>query len=158
MRVILDGSRVVALEVTLAGIPPGPNQQRGQHWGRIADTATFWKGQTTTLIREAVRRAQKANHDPRFPWPAVDVEVTFRYTTANRRDVGNLIASLKPVLDGLVTAGVIKDDSYVYLDDVRAVVQRRLAASREIVLLVRRCVHVEDQTELRLPDLKEAAR
>jgi Holliday junction resolvase RusA-like endonuclease len=150
MRVILDGSRVVGIEVILPGIPPGPNQQRGQHWGRMADTATFWKGVTTTVLREATRRAQRMGHDPHFPWPAADVEVTFRYTTANRRDVGNLIASLKPVLDGLPLAGVIKDDSYMYLDEVRAVVQRRLAREREIVILIRRCRHLADQVDLGL--------
>jgi len=89
-------------------------------------------------------------HNPRFPWPAVDVEATFRYTTANRRDIGNMIASLKPVLDGLPMADIIKDDSYTYLDDVRAVVQRRLARQREVVLLIRRCKHVVDQEDLPL--------
>jgi hypothetical protein len=151
VRVILGDGRVEAIEVSLGGIPPGPNQTRGEHWGSTAKTAAIWKSDTANILREATRRAQKAGNDPGFPWGAVDLQVTFRYTTAGRRDVGNMIAALKPVIDGLPAAGIMKDDSYLYLDDVRAIVQRRLHHMREIVILIRRCRHQGEQRDLFSP-------
>lgn len=151
MRVILgNGGRVEAIEVSLGGIPPGPNTTRGEHWGQTAKTAAIWKNDTATILREATNRAKAAGNDPGFPWDAVDMAVTFRYTTAGRRDVGNCIAALKPVIDGLPVAGIIKDDSSAYLDDIRAVVQRHLHYQREIVILIRRCRHQGEQARLAL--------
>jgi hypothetical protein len=151
MRVILGNEgRVEAIEVSLGGIPPGPNTTRGQHWGQAAKTAEIWKGDTTRVLREAINRAKAAGHDPGLPWAAADMVVTFRYTTAGRRDVGNCIAALKPVIDGLPAAGIIKDDSSTYLDEIRAIVQRPLHHMREIVIVVRRCRHQGEQARLAL--------
>ena len=151
VRVILSSEgRVEAIEVSLGGIPPGPNTTRGQHWGQAAKTAEIWKGDTRRVLQEAINRAKVAGHDPGLPWAAADIEVTFRYTTAGRRDVGNCIAALKPVIDGVPAAGIIKDDSSTYLDDVRAIVQRRLHHQREITILIRRCRHQGEQERLGL--------
>jgi hypothetical protein len=150
VRVISVDGRVEAIEVSLGGHPPGPNVTRGQHWGEAAKTAAIWKRDTMFELQEATRRAQKMGKDPGFPWAAVDMAVTFRYTTAGRRDVGNCIAALKPVIDGLPAAGIIKDDSSTYLDDIRAIVQRTIHVQREIVILVRRCQHQGEQASLGL--------
>ena len=46
------------------------------------------------------------------------VTVTFVVPDKRRRDKGNLIASAKAYLDGLTDAGVIKDDTWQYIEEV----------------------------------------
>ena len=47
-----------------------------------------------------------------FPLPPpVQMHLTFVVTTKRRRDLDNLIASMKSGIDGIVDAGLIRDDS-----------------------------------------------
>lgn len=52
------------------------------------------------------------------PLDRATVTVTFVVPNKRRRDKGNLIASAKPYLDGLVTAGVITDDNWQAIEEV----------------------------------------
>lgn len=48
------------------------------------------------------------------PYPKLDqarLEVEFVFKRRGRRDYDNLVASLKPVIDGIVVAGALWDDS-----------------------------------------------
>ena len=46
------------------------------------------------------------------------VTVTFMVPDRRRRDKGNLIASAKAYLDGLVDAGVISDDNWEAIEEI----------------------------------------
>ena len=45
------------------------------------------------------------------PYQRIRVELHYAPRDGRRRDADNLVATLKPCLDGLVDAGVIKDDT-----------------------------------------------
>lgn len=62
------------------------------------------------------------------------VKVTFYVTVAARRDADNLLSSLKGVLDGLVDAGVLVDDSLdvIGMPEIAVVVDKARAYSYEI--------------------------
>ena len=49
------------------------------------------------------------------PFQTVRVELHYVPRDKRRRDADNLVATLKPCLDGLVDAGVIRDDSPEYV-------------------------------------------
>ena len=49
------------------------------------------------------------------PYQTVRVELHYVPRDKRRRDADNLVATLKPCLDGLVDAGVIADDSPEYV-------------------------------------------
>lgn len=64
--------------------------------------ATYW----------AVKKAQV---------PALErvrVEMHYVPSTKRRRDPDNLVASMKPICDGIVDAGVVTDDTEDYVDRV----------------------------------------
>jgi len=60
----------------------------------------------------------------RIPMERCRVVVTFRYPDARRRDIQNGIAAMKSYIDGIVDAGVMRDDSCIQSWEVRAVIDR----------------------------------
>lgn len=97
---------LVSLDVDLDGHPPGPN--RRMHWRAWSREKAEWRKWTYIAALAALRSSGYADD---FPLASVVVEPIFFFTTNRRRDDDNLIASLKPMLDGLVDAGVVDDDS-----------------------------------------------
>lgn len=77
-----------------------------QHWRvKAAGVAQLREG-ASWLAREA-----------RIPaCGRIHVQLHYVPPDARRRDRDNLVATLKPVLDGLVDAGVVPDDTEVYVD------------------------------------------
>lgn len=49
---------------------------------------------------------------PPRPLEKARVTLTFRFPDSRRRDPDNYIGGSKPLMDGLVRAGIIKDDSF----------------------------------------------
>lgn len=67
---------------------------------------------TAELRAEACLLARSA----RIPALAgIDVELHYVPRLARRRDRDNLVATLKPILDGLVDAGIVPDDAPQYV-------------------------------------------
>lgn len=75
------------------------------HWRAQAASRANWK-QAAWGMAVGVRRLAEG-----LPWTAVRITATYRYRKGNRRDWDNLMAQLKPLLDGIVAAGVMTDDS-----------------------------------------------
>ena len=90
------------LTVTIPGRPPTPNARR--HWRGISRDNAHWK--------ESARQiAAVAMPDGWQPMARCRMSVEFIVPDHRDRDDDNLIAAQKPCLDGIVKAGVIKDDS-----------------------------------------------
>jgi hypothetical protein len=88
-----------AVDVFIPGHPPTPNDRA--HYWQVAKDRAKWKA----IAFKACGPAATELEAP------VDVELTFVYGVDRARDPDNQIASAKPLLDGLVLARVITDDS-----------------------------------------------
>lgn len=75
------------------------------HWRKKAGIVKAIRAHVAEQAREQVPAVS-----------AVNVELHYVPRDARRRDKDNLVATLKPCLDGLVDAGVVPDDTPEYLD------------------------------------------
>lgn len=64
----------------------------------------------------AAKGARLGSHD------RVRVTLHYRPLRRGRRDVDNLVGTLKPVCDGLVDAGLVKDDTPEFMEKVMPVI------------------------------------
>lgn len=77
-----------------------------QHWALKAKHVKEWRDAAHVLAKHA-----------RIPsCRRVLVELHYLPRTNQRRDPDNLVASLKPLVDGLVDAGVVADDTADFVD------------------------------------------
>lgn len=105
------------ISVTVEGRPPTPNARPG-NWQADRRKRDEWKG-----IAQATARAEVMRWELRrgLRWRTLDrctLQVTFYVPTHAARDWDNLIAGIKPLLDGIVAAKVITDDSDRVIFDV----------------------------------------
>lgn len=98
-------------EFTIEGRFPGLNEYVA------AERANRWKGAAMKERETArARRACEGQGVPSFP-PIRPVVVSFTWYEPNsRRDVDNVAFAKKFVLDGMVKAGVLRDDSRRYVE------------------------------------------
>jgi hypothetical protein len=82
---------------------PSQNNTQYRHWRAYTKERDIW----FTLLR--------AQLPPRNP-PTVRMKLTIRSYRAKHLDYGNLVGGAKPIPDGLVRLGYIKDDSPTWLD------------------------------------------
>lgn len=102
------------LTITIPGRPPTPNARRD--WHVTAKDNKRWK--------DAAAGAADAVLDGWGDWTPITaalVTVTFVVPDRRHRDLDNLVASAKPLTDGLVASGVLADDS---LRVIRGVIYR----------------------------------
>jgi crossover junction endodeoxyribonuclease RusA len=98
------------------------------HWAVKHKLMKAWK--------ERAHWAARAAHLPRITQPVTITATIHRDHNRGRWDVGNLTDTAKAAIDGLVTAGVLIDDSnrYVVGPDMRAGEPRDTA---QLVLTIR---------------------
>jgi len=96
------------LTITL-GLPPkelNPNSR--PHWGKKAGATKRYRLESQLVtINEMVR------HNIREPFQRLTITPVFYHDTNRRRDGDNALASLKAAFDGLVSAGLVIDDSLI---------------------------------------------
>lgn len=95
------------LTIRIPGRPPNPNDSHrpGQnHWRQQARITEQWRG-------DARKLAHAARPAGWHPLGRAIVRVTFVIPRKGRRDLDNLVASTKPLTDGIVDAGILVDDS-----------------------------------------------
>jgi hypothetical protein len=97
----LESTAKVLLEVWLDGLPSNPNVTRGAHWSKLYSEQQEWK-------RTAWLLARSAYHGK--PLDRAHVHYFIFVGDQRAHDADNLIASLKPVQDGLKGV-VLLDDS-----------------------------------------------
>jgi Holliday junction resolvase RusA-like endonuclease len=88
--------------ITIPGRPPTPNARR--NWRVTARDNARWK-------EAAVEAADGVVPDDWTPLERASVRVTFIVPDRRPRDLDNLVASSKPLTDGVVLAGVLAGDS-----------------------------------------------
>lgn len=97
------------IAIRIEGRPPTPNVRR--HWRQIARDNAVWKEAAQT-VAENEKRKWEGRHG--LKWRTLKragVSIAFGLPDKRHRDLDNLIASTKPLLDGIVAAGLIIDDS-----------------------------------------------
>lgn len=87
--------------------PPLSLNQR-MHWAKKAKL-------TKEIRREVYIRAKAARLKPSSE---ITVGLVYRPRDKRRRDPSNLIATQKPILDGLVDAGLVPDDTPEYVNEL----------------------------------------
>ncbi|MCA9280212.1 MAG: RusA family crossover junction endodeoxyribonuclease [Phycisphaeraceae bacterium] len=70
--------------------------------------------------RSAYLIALSAKPDSHKPFERAKITYVFHMPNARNRDIANLIQSCKPYLDGIVDAGIIKDDNWKCLCEIEA--------------------------------------
>lgn len=93
----------IVIPFTDSGLPPGLNQTKGHHWGKTTGERKKWR----LLAKERAEAiGLRVSPDCRAL-----VHWHIYFGDRRRRDEDNLRGGMKPVQDGLVDAGVIRDDS-----------------------------------------------
>jgi crossover junction endodeoxyribonuclease RusA len=90
------------LKLIIRGTPPSLNQWSRMHWAKSARIKKQWENDILYVFLSCKAKGN-------FPLQKAQVKVTYYFTTNRRRDADNL--NLKFLLDGIVKAGIIKDDS-----------------------------------------------
>lgn len=97
------------LVVRLPDLPPTPNVRR--HWRQVAADNRLWKDAAYVVATGERIKWEKRNHRRWQPIARATVSVAFGLKDKRRHDLDNLIASIKPVIDGIVQAEILVDDS-----------------------------------------------
>ena len=93
-------------------LPPGvlsPNRPPGSRGGRIK------RAMVSKKYRRLAKEAALAVNIESGPWEKASATATFFHQTERRRDDVNHLAMLKPAYDGIVDAGIIRDDDSMHL-------------------------------------------
>lgn len=88
------------------GLPPNPNVTKRNHWAKNYADAQVWKRTIQLLSR---------HHYHGRPFDKAGVHIHFQVGDNRVHDLDNMIASCKPVIDGLKGA-VIVDDSIDHIE------------------------------------------
>lgn len=70
----------------------------------------FMKAAAAKRYRQLAKKAVEEEQVEDAPWQQIEVEPFFHYATKRKRDEDNAVASLKAAYDGIVDAGLVKDD------------------------------------------------
>ena len=126
------------LTITIPGLPPrecSPNAR--VHWIVKAQHAGRYRQIVKLVAKSALAEHRKAII-ARSTWvmdctnKPMRLDITFVVPDRRRRDKTNFASAFKAGLDGLVDAGIIKDDSYECCDDQYHVVYEK-GVSKTIV-------------------------
>ena len=94
------------LEIGVAGIPTRPNENRRLHWGARAAGEKTYREAARLAALAALRSSGRADD---YPLRRATLEYVFVLERA-AGDLDGLVAASKPILDGIVEAGVLVDD------------------------------------------------
>lgn len=97
-------------QLKLVGIPPTLNEVRRMHFQRQAQEKKKWE--QIVLIESKVQKLQPVENP-------VIVTYRFHFVDARRRDPDGYAYSAKAIQDGLVKGGILPDDNFKYVKELR---------------------------------------
>ena len=93
---------MTAVSFFLEGLPPSPNvMSKKAHWAYRAGARRDWQDRTVAALG-----------DDWQPMTRVRIELVLVHPGKPLNDPDNFVAAAKPIIDALVVAGVIPDDSF----------------------------------------------
>lgn len=100
----------VTIELSFKGLPPNPNVTTGMHWSKTHKSKQLW----ATLVATEARQYMQLN---KLKGLMDQARIHYHISVGDNRvhDADNIIASLKPVQDGL-KGTVIVDDSIDHIE------------------------------------------
>lgn len=123
--VITDTVENYSLELELQYVGTDPNHILGRGWRT--------KHSRFKKIKDDIFRLTLKTK-PKLPLEKFKISIIRRYN-GKSLDWDNLIASLKPAVDGLVMAGIIKNDSWKYIRHIAADQVKAKEGEREALLI-----------------------
>jgi len=90
--------------LNIPGTPPSLNTWSRMHWAKAAEIKKQWERDIFYLSHQ-----QRYDNRGELPLRKAIIKITYYFATNRRRDADNM--NLKFILDGVVKAGIIKDDS-----------------------------------------------
>lgn len=110
--------------IVFPSLPPNPNQTKRNHWGKNYEISQEWKTTAFYLAKQAYKGV-----------PLSRAHLHYHVSVGDRRvhDADNIIASIKPLQDGLKGV-VIEDDS---IDAIEVSYSFDRASPRQIRLEIR---------------------
>ena len=122
------------IEIVIEGRPPSMNdanrQVQAQRWRERRE----WRSTAQAVASEAAQRWLRRHAGIR--WQKLDrcsLDVVFIVPRRGRRDWDNLTSTIKPLLDGIVDAGVIADDSQECIQTVTLSIRHEKGRSATIL-------------------------
>lgn len=83
-----------------------PNRKNGRHWGSTKAVKDAAKNTAFWLAKEAMQSSRMPERD------TYQLRITFMQPDKRRRDLDNLLASIKPHIDGMCSALGIDDSRF----------------------------------------------
>jgi len=120
-----------SVEVRIPGHPPGGNDLHRMNRFQVRKSREVWKGIAhdeavramtrgeyarawmVTAVGRSGRSLGSTSYTPEAEWwplTRATIAVSWRFRVRRTRDLDNLIAGLKPVVDALVSSGILQDD------------------------------------------------
>jgi hypothetical protein len=118
---------MASLTFSLPGHPANDNVRRRWHWSKRNEEDDLWKEDARRVCIDAINRQRLV-----VPWPRVHVTYQFVKPTKQRMDTDNAGGATKPILDGIVMAGLIPDDSGEYVSAVTTLAPLYIKGVREV--------------------------
>lgn len=115
--------------ITLPGHPPGGNELHRMTWRQVQKSRETWKRTVEWLVMAVLPKG----------WEPITygyLAVEWRYRVKRNRDLDNLVAGLKPLIDGLVSTGVLADDHSGVLAQIGPLTVQTGCSADETILTI----------------------
>lgn len=89
-----------------------PNRSKGQHWAAVSALRKKARSDAYWITREALVQQAAAKRAPMNVGCALALDITFVLPSRQQRDLDNLLAALKPSLDGVADCLGVNDNSF----------------------------------------------
>jgi len=108
---IEEGIKKMRIKLVIPKLPKSGNKIQNWHYHKRHQYNQDWYDEVTICWRYY----QEDHKIPNLPIKRAKVILTFYFPDRRKRDKENFVRGAKPIIDGLIYAGIIKDDNW---DDI----------------------------------------
>jgi crossover junction endodeoxyribonuclease RusA len=120
---------VTDLRFTQPNTPLSVNKSKGAHWSRVRAATEPWKLAAFAIAHNTQVKAKRAEWVEQGAQP-ITVQVVLEFPTHRRRDPHNYTGTVvKAIVDGIVMAGVVPDDTPDWVTVLDPVLEVRSSAA-----------------------------